>query len=67
MTEEELALALEEGGEGITPQGPVAAGSTNGLTEADSEYDPLNDSMEDSRWVDAACLGCLWTIQDEFM
>lgn len=48
MTEEELALALE-GEEVITPPGPATASSTNGLTEADSEYDPLNYSMEETK------------------
>lgn len=47
VTEEELVLALEEGEEVITPPGPATASSTNGLTEADSEYDPLNYSMEE--------------------
>lgn len=49
VTEEELALALDEGEEGITPPGPATASSTNGLTEADSEYDPLNCSMEETK------------------
>lgn len=48
MTEEELALALE-GEEVINPAGPATASSTNGHTEADSEYDPLNYSMEEAK------------------
>ncbi|KAF5905167.1 protein C21orf2 [Clarias magur] len=46
VTEEELALALEGVEEVINPPGPARAGSTNGHTETDSEYDPLNYSMD---------------------
>lgn len=49
VTEEELALALAEGEEVITSPGPAAARSTNGLREADSEYDPLSSSMEETK------------------
>ncbi|KAI4885102.1 hypothetical protein NFI96_015743 [Prochilodus magdalenae] len=53
VTEEELALALEEGEDVITPPGPVSASSTNGLAEADSESDPLNYSMEETNKIRA--------------
>ncbi|XP_066504198.1 cilia and flagella associated protein 410 [Hoplias malabaricus] len=53
VTEEELALAMEEGEELITPPGPASAGSSNGLTEADSENDPLNYSMEETNKIRA--------------
>lgn len=51
VTEEELAQALEDGEELRTPPGPASAGSTNGVTEADSENDPLNYSMEETKYV----------------
>lgn len=51
VTEEELAQALEEGEELGTPPGPASAESTNGMTEADSENDPLNYSMEETKYV----------------
>lgn len=66
VTEEELALALEEGEEIIPPSGPATVRSTNGLTEADSEYDPLIHSMEETKWVNSAFLIYFWIIQDEF-
>lgn len=67
MTEEELALALEEAEEVINPPSPATASSTNGLTVADFEYNPLDYSMEETKWVDAAFLVCLWAIQDKAM
>lgn len=48
MTEEELALALEDREEAITPPGPATASSSNGLADAESEYDHLNYSMEET-------------------
>ncbi|KAK3533068.1 hypothetical protein QTP70_006582 [Hemibagrus guttatus] len=48
VTEEELALALEDREEVINPPGPATASSTNGLTDADSEYDPLSFSIEET-------------------
>ncbi|XP_036443058.1 cilia and flagella associated protein 410 [Colossoma macropomum] len=53
VTEEELALALEQGEEIVTPPGPISASSTNGLAEADSENDPLNYSMEETNKIRA--------------
>ncbi|XP_076879702.1 cilia and flagella associated protein 410 [Brachyhypopomus gauderio] len=53
VTEEELALALEKGEEILTPPGPGSACSTNGHTEADSETDPLNYSMEETNKIRA--------------
>nr|XP_055039823.1 cilia and flagella associated protein 410 [Misgurnus anguillicaudatus] len=53
VTEEELALALKEGEELNTPPGPAPFSSTNGLTEADSETDPLNYSMEETNKIRA--------------
>ncbi|XP_062383993.1 cilia and flagella associated protein 410 [Sardina pilchardus] len=53
VTEEELAQALEEGEEIGTPPGPASAESTNGMTEADSENDPLNYSMEETNKIRA--------------
>lgn len=49
VTEEELTLAFKEGEELVTPPGPAPVSSTNGLTEADSETDPLNYSMEETK------------------
>ncbi|XP_031414566.1 cilia and flagella associated protein 410 isoform X2 [Clupea harengus] len=49
VTEEELAQALEDGEEIGTPPGPPSAESTNGMTEADSENDPLNFSMMETK------------------
>ncbi|KAI5616629.1 protein C21orf2 isoform X1 [Silurus asotus] len=53
VTEEELALALEEGEEVITLAGPATASSSNGLTEADSEYDSLNYSVDERNKIHA--------------
>ncbi|XP_030627937.1 cilia and flagella associated protein 410 [Chanos chanos] len=53
VTEEELALALAEGEEISTPPGTASTSSTNGLTEADSENDPLNYSMEETNKIRA--------------
>lgn len=53
VTEEELAQALEDGEEIGTPPGPPSAESTNGMTEADSENDPLNFSMMETKYVNA--------------
>ncbi|KAI1898329.1 hypothetical protein AGOR_G00071200 [Albula goreensis] len=50
VTEEELARALEEGEEIKNPPAPVPI-SANGLTEADSENDPLNYSMEETNKI----------------
>lgn len=49
ITEEELILAFKEGEELVTPPGSAPLNSTNGLTEADSETDPLNYSMEETK------------------
>ncbi|XP_027018714.1 cilia and flagella associated protein 410 isoform X2 [Tachysurus fulvidraco] len=48
VTEEELALALEDREEAVTPPGPATASSSNGLEDAESEYDHLNYSMEET-------------------
>lgn len=48
VTEEELAQALEEGEEISTPPAPAPC-SANGGLEADSESDPLNYSMEETK------------------
>ncbi|XP_012678888.1 cilia and flagella associated protein 410 isoform X1 [Clupea harengus] len=53
VTEEELAQALEDGEEIGTPPGPPSAESTNGMTEADSENDPLNFSMMETNTIRA--------------
>ncbi|XP_028836116.1 cilia and flagella associated protein 410 [Denticeps clupeoides] len=53
VTEEELALALQDGDEVLCPSGTASANSTNGLTEADSENDPLNYSMEETNKIRA--------------
>lgn len=58
VTEEELALALEEVEEIVTPSGLATISSTNGLAEEDSEYDPLIDSMEETKLVDSAFSVC---------
>ncbi|KAJ8352371.1 hypothetical protein SKAU_G00238470 [Synaphobranchus kaupii] len=50
VTEEELAQALEEGEEIGNPPAPVPV-SANGLTEADTENDPLNYSMEETNKI----------------
>lgn len=49
VTEEELAQALKEGEELVSPSSPAPTSSTNGHTEADSENDPLNYSMEETK------------------
>lgn len=49
VTEEELTAAFKEGEELDTPPGYAPTRSTNGLTEADSETDPLNYSMEETK------------------
>ncbi len=49
VTEEELTQALNEGEELVSPPGPAPSRSTNGLTEADSETDALNYSMEETK------------------
>lgn len=50
VTEEELALALVEGEEITTPP-PTTQNqlSTNGLTDVETENDPLNYSMEETK------------------
>uniref|UniRef100_A0AAY5EX07 Cilia- and flagella-associated protein 410 n=1 Tax=Electrophorus electricus TaxID=8005 RepID=A0AAY5EX07_ELEEL len=53
VTGEELALALEKGEEILSPPGPASASSTNGHTDADSETDPLNYSMEETNNIRA--------------
>lgn len=52
VTEEELAQALEDG-EIINPTEHEVAESTNGMTEAESENDPLNYSMEETNKIRA--------------
>uniref|UniRef100_A0A673ZCV4 Cilia and flagella associated protein 410 n=1 Tax=Salmo trutta TaxID=8032 RepID=A0A673ZCV4_SALTR len=51
VTEEELAFALNEGEEITTPPAPENVSSTNGQTEAESENDPLNYSMEETNKI----------------
>ncbi|KAK3562136.1 hypothetical protein QTP86_030144 [Hemibagrus guttatus] len=64
VTEEELALALEDREEVINPPGPATASSTNGLTDADSEYDPLSFSIEETKFH--AQLGMKPASRDKF-
>ncbi|TNN48208.1 Protein C21orf2 [Liparis tanakae] len=50
VTEDELALALMEGEEVTTPQDSVQNQlSTNGLPDAETENDPLNYNMEETK------------------
>lgn len=65
VTEEELAEALKEGEELVSPPGPASISSTNGLTEADSENDPLNYSMEETNKIRAQ-LGMKLLPRDKF-
>uniref|UniRef100_A0A8K9UQT4 U2A'/phosphoprotein 32 family A C-terminal domain-containing protein n=1 Tax=Oncorhynchus mykiss TaxID=8022 RepID=A0A8K9UQT4_ONCMY len=51
VTEEELVFALNEGEEITTPPAPENVSSTNGQTEAESENDPLNYSMEETNKI----------------
>ncbi|TSL68203.1 Protein C21orf2 [Bagarius yarrelli] len=53
VTEDELALALEDEKEVITPSAPTIAGSTNGITDAYSEFDPLNYSIVKTKKISA--------------
>ncbi|XP_063067892.1 cilia and flagella associated protein 410 [Engraulis encrasicolus] len=55
VTEEELAQALEDGEELISPLEPTPSPSqsTNGTMEPDSENDPLNYSMEETNKIRA--------------
>ncbi|KAL2087516.1 hypothetical protein ACEWY4_016344 [Coilia grayii] len=54
VTEEELAQALEDGEELVSPLEPAPEPEpTNGMTEADSENDPLNYSMEETNKIRA--------------
>ncbi|XP_073682386.1 cilia- and flagella-associated protein 410-like [Garra rufa] len=65
VTEEELTLALKEGEELVSSPGPAPTSSTNGLTEADSETDPLNYSMEETNKIRAQ-LGMKLLPRDKF-
>uniref|UniRef100_A0A8C2GTG8 Cilia and flagella associated protein 410 n=1 Tax=Cyprinus carpio TaxID=7962 RepID=A0A8C2GTG8_CYPCA len=65
VTEEELTQALKEGEELVSPPGPAPTSSTNGLTEADSEADPLNYSMEETNKIRAQ-LGMKLLPRDKF-
>lgn len=50
VTEDEIALALAEGEEVITPPDSLQNQlSTNGLTDAESENDPLNYNMKETK------------------
>ncbi len=50
VTEDEIALALMEGEEVTTPPGSVQSQlSTNGLPDAETENDPLNYNMEETK------------------
>lgn len=50
MTEEEIALAMMEGDVVTTPPHSVRNQlSTNGLPEAETENDPLNYNMEETK------------------
>lgn len=50
MTEDEIALALMEGQEVTTPPGSVQNQlSTNGLHDAETENDPLNYNMVETK------------------
>lgn len=52
VTEDEVALAFMEGEEVTTPPGSVQNQlSTNGLPDAETENDPLNYNMEETKWV----------------
>ncbi|KAM3866082.1 cilia and flagella associated protein 410 [Diretmus argenteus] len=52
VTEEEVALALVEGDEITTPPATVQTQlSTNGLTDAETENDPLNYNMEETNKI----------------
>ncbi|XP_048028331.1 cilia and flagella associated protein 410 [Megalobrama amblycephala] len=65
VTEEELAQALKEGEELVSPSNPAPTSSTNGHTEADSENDPLNYSMEETNKIRAQ-LGMKLLARDKF-
>ncbi|KAK2874707.1 hypothetical protein QQF64_003325 [Cirrhinus molitorella] len=65
VTEEELTQALKEGEELVSYPGPAPTSSTNGLTEADSETDPLNYSMEETNKIRAQ-LGMKLLPRDKF-
>lgn len=50
VTEEETALALMEGEEVTTPPGSVQSHlSTNGVPDAETETDPLNYNMVETK------------------
>lgn len=50
MTEDEIALALMEGEVVTTPPGGVQSQlSTNGLPDAETENDPLNYNMVETK------------------
>lgn len=50
MTEDEIALALMEGEEVITPPDGVQSQlSNNGLPDAETENDPLNYNMVETK------------------
>lgn len=65
VTEEELAQALREGEELVSLPGPTPTSSTNGLTEADSENDPVDYSMEETNMIRAQ-LGLKLLSRDKF-
>ncbi|XP_043108129.1 cilia and flagella associated protein 410 isoform X2 [Puntigrus tetrazona] len=65
VTEEELTRALKEGEELVSPPGHAPTSSNNGLTEADSETDPLNYSMEETNKIRAQ-LGMKLLPRDKF-
>ncbi|KAI2658935.1 Cilia- and flagella-associated protein 410 [Labeo rohita] len=65
VTEEELTQALKEGEELVSSPGPAPTCSTNGHTEADSETDPLNYSMEETNKIRAQ-LGMKLLPRDKF-
>lgn len=55
VTEDEVALALVEGEEVRTPPGSIPIQlSNNGHPDAETENDPLNYNMEETKYV-------LWT------
>ncbi|KAG7327334.1 hypothetical protein KOW79_008940 [Hemibagrus wyckioides] len=65
VTEEELALALDDREEVVTPPGPATASSSNGLADADSEYDPFSFSIGETNKIPAQ-LGMKPASRDKF-
>lgn len=50
MTDDEISLALMEGEEVTTPPGIIQnQHTTNGLQDAETENDPLNYNMEETK------------------